>query len=135
MLYIKVPQYTFSKVQSHYDKNTESESGSGWSCEGLENFNAIAEMGKNDWELCGATFSSKLYKVFKNTKKSKAKTNCRIDPKKQRPLIYYDIDNDDDSEQEDTMNMFPLYAFKLVTACVNVLLLSADTAISDLTNG
>jgi hypothetical protein len=31
------------------------------------------------------------------------------------------------------MNMFPLYAFELVTACVNVLLLRSDTAISDLT--
>jgi hypothetical protein len=29
--------------------------------------------------------------------------------------------------------MFLLYAFKLVNACVFVLLLSADTAISDLT--
>jgi hypothetical protein len=31
------------------------------------------------------------------------------------------------------MNMFPLYAVKLVTTCVNVLLLSSDRAISDLT--
>ena len=31
------------------------------------------------------------------------------------------------------MNMFPLYAFKLVIACVNVLLLSSDRAISDQT--
>jgi hypothetical protein len=31
------------------------------------------------------------------------------------------------------MNLFPVYAFKLVIACVNVLLLSSDRAISDQT--
>jgi hypothetical protein len=40
---IQVPQYTFSRVRRQYDKTTQSESGSGWSREGLENFNAIAE--------------------------------------------------------------------------------------------
>ena len=30
------------------------------------------------------------------------------------------------------MNLFPVYAFKLVIACVNVLLLSSDTSIVDL---
>jgi hypothetical protein len=33
------------------------------------------------------------------------------------------------------MNMFPLYAFKFVTACVNVILLSSITAISDVIKG
>jgi NADH:ubiquinone oxidoreductase subunit B-like Fe-S oxidoreductase len=31
------------------------------------------------------------------------------------------------------MNMFSLYVFKLVTACVNVILLSSDTSIVDQT--
>ena len=99
---IKVPQYTFSRVRRQYDKTTESESGSGWSREGLEQFNAIADMVKKDRELRGATFNSELYKVFKNTRKRKAKNNRVIDPKKQRPLIYDDMDDDDDSGQEDT---------------------------------
>jgi hypothetical protein len=53
-------------------------------------------------KLCGATFNSELYKVFKNTRKCKAKSNCVIDLTKQRPLIYDDMDDDDDSGQEDT---------------------------------
>ena len=100
--FIKVPQYTFSRVQRQYDKTTQSESGSGWSHEGLEIFNAIADMVKKDQELCGATFNSELYKVFKNTRKRKAKSNRVIDPTKQRPLIYDNMDDDDDSGQEDT---------------------------------
>ncbi len=59
-------------------------------------------MVKKDRELRGATFNSKLYKVFKNMRKRKAKGNCCIDPKKQRPLIYDDMDDEDDSGQEDT---------------------------------
>ena len=100
--FIKVPQYTFSRVRRQYDKTTQSESGSGWSCEGLEKFNAIADMDKKDRELRGATFNSELYKVFKNTRKRKAKSNRVIDPTKQRPLIYDNMDDDDDSGQEDT---------------------------------
>ena len=99
---IKVPRYTFSRVRRQSDKITESESGSGWSREGLEKFNAIAEMVKQDRELRGATFNSELYKVFKNMRKRKAKSNRGIDPKKQRPLIYDDMDDEDDSGQEDT---------------------------------
>jgi hypothetical protein len=53
-------------------------------------------MVKKDLELCGATFNSKLYKVFKNTRKRKAKSNRGIDPK-QRPLIFDDMDHEDDS--------------------------------------
>jgi hypothetical protein len=100
--FIKVPQYTFSRVRRQYDKTTQSESGSGWSREGLEKFNAIADMVKKDRELRGATFNSELYKVFKNTRKRKAKSNRVIDPTKQKPLIYDDMDDDDDSGQEDT---------------------------------
>jgi hypothetical protein len=100
--FIKVPQYTFSRVRRQYDKTTQSESGSGWSREGLEKFNAIADMVKKDRELCGATFNSELYKVFKNTRKRKAKSNRVIDPTKQRPLIYDNMDDDDDIGQEDT---------------------------------
>jgi hypothetical protein len=59
-------------------------------------------MVKKDRELCGATFITELYKVFKNTRKRKARSNRVIDPKKQRPLIYDNIDDDDDSGQEDT---------------------------------
>jgi hypothetical protein len=59
-------------------------------------------MVKKDWGLCGATFNSELYKVFKNTRKRKAKSDRVIDPKKQRPLIYDNMDNDDNSGQEDT---------------------------------
>jgi hypothetical protein len=97
-----VPQYTFSRVRRQYDKTTQSESGSGWSREGLEKFKAIAEMVKKDRELRGATFNSELYKVFKNTRKRKAKSNRVIDPTKQRPFIYDDMDDDDNSGQEDT---------------------------------
>jgi hypothetical protein len=98
-----VPQYTFSSVRRQYDKTTESESGSGWSCEGLEQFNAIADMVKKDREFRGTTFNSELlYKVFKNTRKRKAKSNHGIDPKRKRPLIYDDMDDEDDSGQEDT---------------------------------
>jgi hypothetical protein len=102
-----VPQYTFSIVRRQYDKTTESESGSGWSYEGLEKFNAIADMVKKDRELHGATFNSKLYKVFKNMRKRKAKSNRGIDPKKLRPQIYVDKDNEDDSGQEDTNEHVP----------------------------
>jgi hypothetical protein len=59
-------------------------------------------MVKKDRELRGGTFNSELYKVFKNTRKRKAKSNCVINPKKQRPLIYNDMDDDDNSGQEDT---------------------------------
>jgi hypothetical protein len=97
-----VPRYTFSRVRRQSDKTTESESGSGWSREGLEKFNAIAELVKQDRELRGATFNSELYKVFKNMRKRKVKSNRSIDPKKQRPLIYDDMDDEDDSGQEDT---------------------------------
>jgi hypothetical protein len=77
-----VPQYTFSRVRCQSDKTSESESGSGWSREGLEKFNAIAAMlVKKDRELRGATFNSELYKVFKNMRKRKAKSNCGINPK------------------------------------------------------
>jgi hypothetical protein len=100
--FIKVLQYTFSRVRRQYDKTTQSESGFGWSREGLEKFNAIADMVKKDRELCGATLNSELYKVFKNTRKRKAKSNRVIDPTKQRPLIYDDMDDNDDSGQEDT---------------------------------
>ena len=100
--FIKVPQYTFSRVRRQYVKTTQNESGSGWSREGLEKFNGIADMVNKDLELCGATFNSELYKVFKNTRKCKAKSNHVIDPKKQRPLIYDNMDDDDDSGQEDT---------------------------------
>jgi hypothetical protein len=55
--------------------------GSGWSREGLAKFNAIANMVKKDRELCGATINSKLYKVFKNMRKRKAKSNRGIDKK------------------------------------------------------
>jgi hypothetical protein len=48
--FIKVPQYTFSRVRHQYNKTTQSESGSGWSRKGLEKFNAIADMVKKDWE-------------------------------------------------------------------------------------
>ncbi len=58
-------------------------------------------MVKEDREIRGATFNSKLYKVFKNTRKRKVKSNCALDPKKQKPLIYDDMDDDDDSGQED----------------------------------
>ena len=100
--FIKVPQYTLSRVRRQYDKTTESESGSGWSREGLEQFNAIADMVKKDREFRGTTFNSELYKVFKNTRKRKAKSSRGVDPKKQRPLIYDDMDDEDDSGQEDT---------------------------------
>ena len=103
-----MPQYTFSRVWRQYDKTTESESGSGWSREGLEQFNAIADMVKKDREFCGATFNNELYKVFKNTRKRKAKSNRGIDPKKQRPLIYDDMDDENDNGQEDTNEHFPL---------------------------
>ena len=54
--------------------------------------------GKKDRELRGATFNSELYKVLKNTRKrTKAKSNRGIDPKKQRPLIYDDMDDEDNS--------------------------------------
>jgi hypothetical protein len=59
-------------------------------------------MVKKDRELRGTTFNSELYKVFKNTRKRKAKSNRVIDPTKQRPLIYDDLDDDGDSGQEDT---------------------------------
>jgi hypothetical protein len=54
---------------------------------------------KKDRERRGATFNCELYKVFKNTRKRKAKSNRVIDPTKQRPLIYDDTDDDDDSGQ------------------------------------
>jgi hypothetical protein len=123
----------FSRVQRQSDKTTESESGSGWSREGLKKFNAIADMVKKDRELCGATFNSKLYKVFKNMRKRTAKSNCSIDPKMQRPLFYDIWAMRTIVGRRTQMNMFPLYAFKLVTACVNILLLSSDTSIADLT--
>jgi hypothetical protein len=78
-----VPQCTYSRVRRQYNKNLESESGSGWSREDLEKLNEIADMVKKDRELRGATFSSELYKVFKNARKHKAKSDCAIDPKKQ----------------------------------------------------
>ncbi len=81
---------------------TESDSVSVWSRKGLEKFNANANMVKKDWELRGATFNSKLYKVFKNRRKRKAKRNCGIDPKKQRPLIYDDMDIEDNGGRGDT---------------------------------
>jgi hypothetical protein len=88
----------FSRVQRQFEKTKESESGSGCSSEGLERINAIANMVKKDRELRGATFNSKFYRVLKNTRKrTKAKSNCGIDPKKQRPLIYDDMDNEDNS--------------------------------------
>ena len=59
-------------------------------------------MVRKDRELCGATFNRELYMVFSNTSKGKAKSNPGIDPKKRRPLIYDDMDNYDNSEQEDT---------------------------------
>ena len=59
-------------------------------------------MVKKDRELRGATFNSKLDKVFENTRKRKARNNRGVDPKKQRPLIYDDMDDDDNSGQEDT---------------------------------
>jgi hypothetical protein len=63
----------------------------------------MADMVEKDQELCGATLNSELYKVFKNMRKRKAKSNCGIDPKKQRPLIYHDdVDDEDHSGQEDT---------------------------------
>ena len=40
--------------------------------------------------------------MFKNNRKRKAKSNHGIDPKRQRPLIYDDMDDEDDSGQEDT---------------------------------
>ncbi len=40
--------------------------------------------------------------MFKNTRKRKAKRNRGVDPKKQRPLIYDDMEDEDDSVQEDT---------------------------------
>ena len=67
-----MPQYTFSRVRRQSDKTAEIESGSGWSRKGLDKFNAIADMVKNDREL---TFNSELYKVFKNMRKWKAKSN------------------------------------------------------------
>ncbi len=76
-----MPQCTFSRVLCQYDKTTESVRGSGWSCESLEKFNAIVDMVKKDRELRGTTFNSELCKVFKNTSKRKAKSNCGIDPK------------------------------------------------------
>jgi hypothetical protein len=66
-------------------------------------------MVKKDREFRGTTFNSELlYKVFKNTRKRKAKSNRGIDPKKQRPLIYDDMDDEDDNGQEDTNEHFPL---------------------------
>jgi hypothetical protein len=40
--------------------------------------------------------------VFKNRRKRKAKRNCGIDPKKQRPLIYDDMDIEDNGGRGDT---------------------------------
>jgi hypothetical protein len=128
LLFTKVPQYTFSRVRRQFDKTAESESGSGWSRESLEKFNAIADMVRKDWVLCGATFNSELYKVLKNTRKRKAKSNQGIDPKKQRPLIYDDMDNDDDSGQEDTNVHVSFVRVKIS----NVPLLSSSTATSEL---
>jgi hypothetical protein len=59
-------------------------------------------MVKKDREFCGATFNSKLDKVFKNTRKSNSESNRGIDPKQQRPLFYDDMDDEDGSGQEDT---------------------------------
>jgi hypothetical protein len=100
----KVPQYTYSRVRRQYDKYTERESGSGWSREGLEKFNEIANMVKEDRKLRGATFNSELYKVFKNTRKRKVKGDRALDPKKQKPLIYDDMDDDDDDSCQEDKN-------------------------------
>ena len=59
-------------------------------------------MVKADRELRGATFNSELYKVFKNSKKCKAKADRRsIDPKKQKASIYDDM-IEDESDEDDT---------------------------------
>jgi hypothetical protein len=116
--FIKVPQYTFSRVRRQYDKTTESEIGSGWSCEGLEKFNAIADMVKKDRELRDATFNSELNKVFKNTRKRKAKRNCVIDPTKQRPLIHDNMDGNDDSGQEDTNEHVSFVRVQMICNCM-----------------
>ena len=50
-----------------------------------------------------------------------------------RPLIYDDMDDEDNIGQEDKNEHVSLFAFKLVTACVNIILLSSDTSIADLT--
>jgi hypothetical protein len=99
---MQIPLYTYSRVRRQYERFTESESGSGWSQEGLDKFTEIANMVKADRELRGATFNSELYKVFKNSKKRKANKTARsLDPKKQKANIYDDM-VDDESDEEDT---------------------------------
>ena len=42
--------------------------------------------------------------MFKNTRKRKVKGDRALDPKKQKPLIYDDMDDDDDDSCQEDKN-------------------------------
>ena len=96
----KVPQYTFSRVRRQYDKATVSESGSGWSREGLQKLMRLPTWSKKIENFAALHLTAKCTRCSRIPEKVRLKA-IAVD-KKQRPLIYDDMDNEDNSGQEDT---------------------------------
>ena len=88
-------------MRRQHDKDAESASGSGWSREGMNKFGEVANLIIQDRERNGAIFNKELYKVFTNRKRTKSKADRSIDPAKQAPPIYDDMDHADWSDEDD----------------------------------
>lgn len=99
-LFMKLPQYTYSRLRRQHVHDAELASGSGWSHDGLAKFNELAQLVKNDRLLRGKSFNHALYKVFVHRRRKHTKPDRNIETKVQKAEPYDDMDNDELSDSD-----------------------------------
>ena len=92
-------------------------------------------MVNKDWELCGASLNSELYKVINIPGNVRLRTITALIQKSKGHLPLMMLTMMTIVGRRTHTYMLPLYAFKIVTACVDVPLRSSRTATSDLNDG
>ena len=105
LLFIKLPQYTYSRLRRQNVHEAELASGKGWLHDGLAKFNALAHLVKNDRLLRGKPFNHALYKVFVHWRRRHAKPDQNMETKIQKAEQYDDTDNDELSDSDCVMDV------------------------------
>jgi hypothetical protein len=99
-LFMKLPQYTYSRLRHQHVHDAKLASGSGWSHDGLAKLNELAQLVKNDRLLRGKPFNHALYKVFVHRRHKHKKPDRNMETKMQKAEPYDDMDNDKLSDSD-----------------------------------
>ena len=88
------PKYTFSRLSRNEAGNIGGESkqyGSGWSKEGMDKYNDLYRLVREDRKLRGKTFNEDLLLYYKEKRKHKNKQNASDRNKKRKTVAFDDL--------------------------------------------